>query len=272
MEDILHLPINQQQSCYIDTVLVALLYPSTSILKLIPHENRSDIVEQLHVLTMELRNQTRTSIDLTRYVSNLRNLMPYRFTLNQPQDASEFIYHLLGIIGLDKNVNSRYIQVQTCCGNIITSRVEEAGIVMYVPYWTSGQKLLTLLDSYKDDIVLDIPIIHNNHLYTNIHTITDYIPKSHLIIHLDRASRGMINHTSVTVSEEICGLRLVAVIMHNGRNINNGHYTTYFRMKNNMFVFYDDTTINRMLVYTFDQCMKQMGQSGILFFYGILDI
>ena len=76
----------------------------------------------------------------------------------------------------------------------------------------------------------------------------------------------------MTVSEEIRGLRLVAVIMHNGRNINNGHYTTYFRMKNNMFVFYDDTTINRMLVYTFDQCMKQMGQSGILFFYGILDI
>ena len=161
MEEILHLPINQQQSCYIDTVLVALLYPYTFILKLIPPGNKSEIVRQLHVLTMELRNQTCTSIDLTRYVSKFRNLMPYRFTLNQPQDASEFLYHLLGIIGLDKNVNSRYIQVKTCCGDVITSRFEEASIVMYVPYWTSEQKLITLLDSYEDDMILDTPIIYS---------------------------------------------------------------------------------------------------------------
>ena len=233
-------PTNMNNSCYIDSVLVALLMrpdPFTeyyvlnqkmegakTATKYIFGDVRSKDASMRRIIqktekaiTCGIRGEVIMSPkQITGKVNSLRKLLGAcnfhtDIGSHDQQDASDFLNMLLEVFSMNDHIGAKHIIVRASNDLlsddvapsdtvVTTSRVEDIGTVIYIDSWTSEDSSATILRTHTDEI-LDDGYVFEDEWY--IRKITDivYVPKNFFIIHIDRTLTGNKNTKPFELTE-----------------------------------------------------------------------
>lgn len=278
-------PSNENNSCFLDSVLVALFQS--------PRINEIEIEDlELHAIRAYIITEEEVSEEkklnrrcLQSHVKTLRKNMG--FDAMRQEDASEAMYRIQRMLGFDKlNITLSNVYGTNDTVNAIPSlvdlkltstREETSGVVHHIPSWTETSKISSLMSSMLDSGVLDKPYTSKEVQYSRTFTRSTLIPRFFLLVlHVDRTlTTTGINRTPVLVTRRLdaSGFRfeLRSVVLHSGKNIGGGHYTTIIFKSDNLVVFYDDTREHGIKYEDcdFETAVKKFNicEKGVLFFY-----
>lgn len=272
-------PINKHNSCFLDSVLVALLFPDSVFVNLqilqatIPsvqkafvfgsnadsdYKYRQETQKSIQQITQMLRQpQTSDSNnDITVLVQHLRHLLHQGnfaslFNNGQQQDASEFMYAVFDIFHLNNNINSRKTTISgandllgtPAVDAVITvERIESAGVVLHVPQWSKDTKINQLINT-RSDVLLETPYTaKDKQQYTRLITEVTYLPSLFFVIHIDRTLTPMKNLTPIQVTESVSTngrLFHLMSVVLHDGTMRGGHYTSLIRTTKDTYKFYN---------------------------------
>ena len=270
------LPQNHENSCYLDSVLVALLLPDTLFVNykvlwrvlakmnsgyVFSNDSSADvkyrkgiqkIVKNL-TKTMRGSNGRKNSSEL---VHELRTCLGQgnffsTFSNSDAQDASDVLSALLDVFGLTNNVNSKQVMVHGT--NDITSespkdlyitsdRTEEFGLIIHLPTWKPNSTIEDNL-SQNTDTLLDTPYQSPKGEFFRAITHVKYMINLFCVVHVDRTTLNTKNQQPFNVSAAFKHngrrFKLMAAVLHQGAHMKGGHYTTLCNLDGE-YHYYDD--------------------------------
>ncbi len=216
------LPYNHNNSCFIDSVLVALFFEKNLVLEytllhsVLRHATTSSkfifgddvasdskqrelIRKILKEFLTNLRKPKNNSSDIVAMLRS--NISKCRFSThfndNEQHDASEFLSQLFEILQLDSGINR--CQVQVYATNdllepsperliLTTSREEKIGCMFHVRDWKECDKNSLLLKTSEDSGIMSSPLklIDGREFHRTITTL-ELRPSLLFILHIDRS-------------------------------------------------------------------------------------
>ena len=242
---------NSRNSCFADAVLTALLLVPTPFVDgwmlrcTDTDEDGSGVPRTVLEIARGLRGDgTRTtSTDMVRAVATLRVALGStgryaQFGDGRQHDASEFLYALLGALGLDTGPGHRRVVVAGY-GNrggadgpgdmqrpvVTTDRVEPTGPVVHAAAWCASSPF-SLCST--EDAVLDVPCTTPRGTFARMSTTVHAMPGEFFVVHVDRSARAR-HQTPFPVAHAPAwggrSYRLVSAVLWAGRFPDSGHYT-----------------------------------------------
>jgi ubiquitin C-terminal hydrolase len=290
-------PVNQNSSCYIDSVLVCLLHsPSTVLCKLFTetssfYDGDKTLIRLLQKLCKRMSRQPERAVsnDATSIVNSIREHLTI-FTNNTcwlrgQQDASELMSTLIDMCKLD-NSNRRQVRIQgandlisTIPDELITTsnRLESASIIHHVVDWVDGvTSSTTCLKNTSDSGVLDRPYVDTvtQIPYLRLMTSTSYQPESGcFVIHIDRSlsADGTVDTRRFIIDSVVNGkYKLTGIVYHSGQ-LGHGHYTALLMHEGGTCVsYYDDArhpTIQTIPLEAVVKVNMKLERQCVLLFY-----
>ena len=298
--------INTGDSCYLDSVLFALLaIPNKFVnkyilLKKINTNKKINFLEVLQkyliYLTEEIRikNTFQVCTPFRKIIKRYQVSGMPNFSLPGQQEAGEFLIYFLNLfnsqnIAITKNVSyaTNSVSKKVKPKDLIQTNVSidtQASIVMFIDSFTLFNKrnlenhVYHFLKHREDTGILDKHNLfkHNNQLYLRKISYTQLIDTPQLILWAQRANpiTNTVLRTKIIPNRIISlankkKLRLYAVVLHLG-SISNGHYITYFRNKK-IWYLYDDISRKVSEIGNYTQLLNfypNVSTYGVLFFYG----
>ena len=295
--------INIDDSCYLDSVLFALLaIPNKFVNKYIlfkknKHSKFLVLLQQyLIYLAQEIRvkNTFNVCTPFRKIIKNYKiNGMP-NFSLPGQQEAGEFLIFFLSLFNSQNVAKTRHISYAT---NSISRKVKSKDLIETSSILDTRGSIIIFIDSFQllnkkkynnyifhflrqreDTGILDSKNLfrHKQQTYVRKISETHIIDAPHIIFWAQRVNsiNNNILRTKIIPNKKIIlgnnkKLRLYAIILHLG-NMSNGHYITYFRNKK-MWYVYDDISRNVSEIGNFVDLLQynpNASTHGVLFFYG----
>lgn len=306
------LPTNAANSCYVNSVLVALLLPTSStntfvrdhllfgVLQVQPDPSkrvfdainaRADLRDRRRVQRIlvklsrcfhngklllqdnnheEQESRQAPRYDLRRHSCNsdvdlLRGLLSTarngtNFADGNQHDAAVFLSALLGVFApsMPSGValhtvhgTNDLLSPQYAAQDLIQTSVHQdiqAGLIWRVDVWEAKQETSSLLSTREDDVLEDGFAADNGVHYLRRTSETQFFPHNMCILHIDRAAYALgddtqpPNRSPIQVNYSINGGKhvLVAAVLHDGNQINQGHYTTLVFNGDGRVLHFDD--------------------------------
>jgi hypothetical protein len=264
-------PTNNRNSCYIDSLLVALFGSSDVIIDSIFLLPRSAAIDpgSTDTVRTRFRNELCALVEgvrkpytikrvqtATKRVAGLRTILDQhrsasRFGSSAPQDSGELLMTMNGLLGADRLLHKYRVVVRgtndLLSQNhmvVTTDRIEDAGFAHTIPLY-AARRCNTTTDMLVDetDVVLDQPYGESAE-QTFIRALTRrvFVPtlQSFAII-IDRvSSNGRIDHARVPVDQDVSGRTFHAAVL-----FKSGHYTcVYLDKQTRRFMLYNDVLPN----------------------------
>jgi len=295
--------INIDDSCYLDSVLFALLaIPNKFVNKYILFKtNRHSkflmlLQKYLIYLTQEIRlkNTFQVCTPFRKIIKNYKVSGMPNFGLPGQQEAGEFLIYFLSLFNSQNVATTRHTSYAT---NSISRKVKSKDLIETSTMIDTQASIITFIDSFQlfekrrcDNHIFqflkqreDTGILDNNNLFrhkkqTYVRKIseTHVIDAPQIIFWAQRANpiTNKVLRTRIIPNKKITlgnnkKLRLYAIVLHLGY-ISNGHYITYFRNKKKWYL-YDDISRNVSEIGSFTDLLHfnpNVSTHGILFFYG----
>lgn len=298
--------INTGDSCYLDSVLFALLaIPNKFVnkyilLKKITNNKTKPFLELLQKYLIYLTEEIRIK-NTFQVCTPFRNIikkhqvsgMP-NFSLPGQQEAGEFLIYFLSLFNSQNVAVTQHTSYAT---NSISKKVKSkdliethtsidtnASIVMFIDSFTLFDKrhldnhVYHFLKHREDTGILDQNNLftHRDKKYIRKISYTQIIDAPQLILWAQRANpitntvlrTRIIPNRIISLSNKK-KLRLYSIVLHLG-NISNGHYITYFRNKK-IWYLYDDVSRHVSEIGDYTQLLNfypNVSTHGVLFFYG----
>ena len=296
--------INTGDSCYLDSVLFALLaIPNKFVNKYIlfkkinKYKSFLELLQKyLIYLTEEIRvkNTFQVCTPFRNIIKKYQVSGMPNFSLPGQQEAGEFLIYFLSLFNSQNvavtqhtsyatNSTSKKVKLKDLI-QTHTSIDKNASIVVFIDSFTLFDK--RNLDNHVYHFLKhreDTGILDENNLFT--HRDKKYIRKisynqiidaPQLILWAQRANpiTNTVLRTRIIPNRIISlinkkKLRLYSIVLHLG-NISNGHYITYFRNKK-MWYLYDDVSRHVSEIGDYTQLLNfypNVSTHGVLFFYG----
>lgn len=273
-------PLNVMNSCYIDSVLVALFYQENQLIsdRFLTSESvgpiLTDITKSMR-LTYSGKESTTTDlvIQLRKILSSRKTEFSIDVNDGKQHDASEFLAILVRCLGLDNDQNKQQLRVFGTNEILIefptdlvltTDRVDNLGIVLTIFDWTSDCQLEQVLESKDDSHLLDAPFLdkQSDTLFYRKLTQTKFMPQDVFIIHFDRTSGGKLKTESVSVPESITisgkNYTLHACVLRSGTTITGGHFTSIIKRNDTWMSYNDMFPILQPMTSSFTEIGKQV--------------
>lgn len=298
--------INTGDSCYLDSVLFALLAIPNKfmnkyiLLKKITNNKNKSFLELLQKYLIYLTEEIRIK-NTFQVCTPFRNIikkhqingMP-NFSLPGQQEAGEFLIYFLSLFNSQNVAVTQHTSYAT---NSISKKVKSKDLIETHKSIDTNASIVVFIDSFTlfdkrnlDNHVYhflkhreDTGILDQNNLFTHgdkkyIRKIsyTQIIDTPHLILWTQRANpitntvlrTRIIPNRIISLSNKK-KLRLYSIVLHLG-NISNGHYITYFRNKKTWYL-YDDVSRHVSEIGNYTQLLNfypNVSTHGVLFFYG----
>jgi len=292
------LPTNHRNSCYIDSVLVALFVENnarvtsmflTSILPITANpsqfiygrtvkedlEMRQRIQKTLIGIVTQMRHGQQNEDGIT----NLRRLLGQcrfdsNFDLGDQEDASDFLAVLCQVFNVHDHQNQQTMQVfgshdlvntPPKTATLTTESTNSMGIVHHVFDWKPGCHVKDTLSNTLDSRVEPF----SEQKFVRATTVTRFMPDSFFAVHVDRTAGGKLNRSPLFTETSIISngrtFKLMSIVMHMGGSIRSGHYVCLFFKEHKLFL-YDD--MNQSLTEsTFTA--EQIAQQCVIIFYSV---
>ncbi len=245
-EKVSGLPTGRNNSCFIDSCLVALFFHKHPFIEFLllhstlqyeervtkfvyGNDSHSDTKHRQSIqktLKRLVKNMRRPSEDSSDIVADLRLRMNEckfisRFNDNAQHDASEFLSQLFEILQVDVGVSKTNLQVfatndllEKTPQNIVltTSRLQSTGCIFGVRTWDGHTATEQLLTTSEDSGILSAPLKLLNGLeYHRTITTAEFLPSTIFILHIDR---GMHVNDNIPNRSPIC---IDVIIQANGK-------------------------------------------------------
>ena len=271
--------VNIDDSCYLDSVLFALLaIPNKFVnkyilLKKLDINNDNKFLKLLQKYLIYLTESIRVK-NIFQVCTPFRNIIKQKningmpnFGLPGQQEAGEFLIYFLSLfnsqnIAITNNISyaTNSVSKNIKSKDLIQTNVSidnNASIIIFIDSFTLFQKrdvsnhVFHFLKQKEDTGILDKENLfkYNNKKYIRKISYMNVIDAPQLIFWAQRANpiTNSVLRTPITPNRIITlgnkkKLRLYAIIVHLG-NISNGHYITYFRNKK-IWYLYDDISGN----------------------------
>jgi hypothetical protein len=245
-------------SCYIDSVLVSLLYnPSDYVIENILERDLSFIEndaqrKQLEIIRRQLNNirqalenqELDSCVDLRKSIKKYTQIKKKIDEFYKPiewmetqQDTIEFIDFLLDEFQAPEEMLTKEYR-QTNEGDIVTDREENSKIVYRIPSQyvcsideESIENLVTISMEEEDFEV-------GEETYESLEYIKELVESPMIIFHIDRNFQGKKCKANIIPSLEILGKTLQSIVVHKG-GTKGGHYIAYIRDGNCWHEFND---------------------------------
>ena len=294
-------PSNRRNSCYIDSVVVALLFNPTAFVRahLIDGNWRAAEGSRCHIagatqvvdkaVRMRIRDTIRSlarglsqeqgDTDATAEIETLRMLLgkckfTSDFASSRQQDASDVLYALLELCNLHTGVGRIEYSVvvsghATGAGKTTTYRSEPASVVtsIHSPLnSTHFARNLCQTTILRPETPYKLGGVH----YPVITTKLVYTPDGYFIAHIDRSVYGK---RQMSLEEEVRldggrVFRLHAVVMHHGVSHSSGHYTCAVRCTDDRWLHYNDLVAGgRHQVVASLEMVRGVRETAVLLFF-----
>lgn len=292
-----NLPSNQRNSCYIDSVLVALfltnnvLVTSMFLCNILPLAEKKSMF--IHGETAKDDLKMRRAIQKTLIgivkrirqgsgdadgISTLRNLLGQcrfnsNFNLGTQEDASDFLSVLCQVFNIHDNQNEQQMTVigthdllstPPKFSTLTTDLVNSTGLIHHVFSWKPGCIVQDTLVHMLDSVVE--PFSKSN--YVRAITTTLFKPNLFFIVHIDRTATGKLNRSPLFIetSLETNGhkFKLISIVLHSG-TIGGGHYICLVLQDRNLFVFDDLSQTLELSKLT----SQEIAEQCVLVFYSV---
>lgn len=298
--------INIDDSCYLDSVLFALLaIPNKFINKHILFKKINDqkyysfltlLQRYLIYLTEEIRIKKSLQVctPFRKIIKNYQMKGMPNFSLPGQQEAGEFLIYFLTLFN---SQNLATVKHTTYATNSISKKVKHKNLIVTNTHIDTQASIIIFVDSFqllnkekmvnhifhflkqKDDSgVLDSLNMfkYNNQKYVRKISEIQIIDAPQIIVWCQRVNpiTNSILRTKIVPNRKITlgnskKLKLYAIILHLG-NVSNGHYITYFRNKKSWYL-YDDISRNVSFIGNYTQLLQlnpNVFSHSVLFFYG----
>lgn len=270
------LPQNQNNSCFLDSLLMALFYnrcifldfcflnailqsEQSSTRWIFGSDSKTDLNKRKEIqkilknIVKSIRHEksnTNSFIATLRELISQCNFKALKNT-NTQQEAMECLYILTEILQLNTKFNQQTTQVFGTNDLLYaiptqqtetTNRSETCSCVLHLSEWNKDWNEFLLVTSL-DSGMLKEGFTSDGKVYQRQLTFIKYVPKnSFFIIHLDRTVKNPpnIDSNSIFLEEYLMDFNLTSIILHNGTNIHSGHYTCLIK-KESFWFLYDDT-------------------------------
>ncbi len=292
-----NIPKNENNSCFLDTLLMALFYKKNifidycflhSLLKM--EDKKSKWIYGTDT-KMDFRKRTEIRKSLVDFIKSIRhnNEPPSVFVnqlrqllaetnfksfkdVNVQQDSMECLYALVEILQLDIDFNS--IKLQVFGTNDLlhnpptelqetTNRIDKTSCIHRVLPCEVVQ-LNTRIDS---GILKDGFTSVDGQVFQRQITVATYIPSNQFfILHIDRTIKNapLIDNTSIFLQDFMFDeFELCSIGIHNGQTIHSGHYTCLIKKSN--WILYDDVKPLEMLGSLTDAITKTNANKKCVF-------
>ena len=252
------MPKNNNNSCYIDSMLVSILFRHSPTINTIIYGVLTDVPADVH--RSQLRylmnklgsniHQPCTDTSSTQVVQKIREVLSHGnfqsdFTSSEQQDASDVLMCILQVIGADKGINTMRTIVRGTYDNtginpvtfITTNRYEKVGLV-YSVSGTDVSDCKSVIDALclVSDNILSDP--YGKSCYTRAITTTKFSPSNAFIIQFNRVDAStMPLDESFRISDIV--YTLTGAVLYDG-NAQGGHYTSLVSTPSGEFFIYDD--------------------------------
>ncbi len=288
------LPQNQNNSCFLDTLLMALFFNRHIFLDFcflhailqneqsqtkwifgtnskLDLDKRKEVQKLLKKIIKSIRQE---GLKTNESISNLRELLSqcnFKALKNVSiqQEAMECLYILLEILQLNTDFNLQITQVfgtndllHAIPTDIIetTNRNENISCVCHITQWDNNDNYDNLLSTNMDSGILKEGFLSSMKLYQRQLTKIQYIPKnSFFMIHIDRTLRcaPKIDNTPLILKQTFNLFELRSVILHKGKEIHSGHYSCLLKDQKNQWCLFDDTIKNLEIFNNFDHAIEK---------------
>jgi uncharacterized UBP type Zn finger protein len=277
-------PRNQNNSCYLDSVLVALLYnPAAGVVAtVLGGPWTSDHTRTLAADDTVLRLQDTICAlarclaggaagpDPTAAVQTVRALLGQcRFATNfasrVQQDASEALYALVELRHLHTGAGTREVTI-AFDGVETTRRTEAASTVLSVHTWDAACSAAELLDQ-RSETTLETPYAVDGRLTRRLATRSVYTPAEYFVVHFDRTTSWRKRApTDDIVLPDGRAFRLHAAVLHQGASMSAGHYRAVVRHVGGGWLLYDDLAHEHPVLPGLDQ-VPRLRETVVLALY-----
>lgn len=290
-----NLPSNQNNSCFANSVLVALFFEqniattSLFLASIIQAVNRPTQIIFGQSKKDDLKYRQKIQKQIIKFVQNLRNgdkkancselltmLSKGKFLSNfadgKQHDAAEFFNALCECFGTHDNLNAMDMKVYGTNdllntppqSSVLTTDVKNTtGITHYISSWQANSSIQENMKSKTDEILKEPFSSHN---FFRVITETNFIASHIFCVHVDRTVTGELNQTALLLNNEISlnnrTFELFSAILHNG-TIDGGHYTSLIK-RNGLLYIYDDMK-QSMVKNTVN--IETVAQKAVLIFY-----
>jgi len=292
-----NLPSNSRNSCYIDSVLVALflennvLVTSMFLSNVLPLSNKpSQFVygrtskedfkmrRQIQQTLIKFVKQIRQGRGDADGVTNLRGLLGQcrfgsNFDAGAQEDASDFLAVLCQIFNVHDNQNEQKMQVMGSIDLIhtppktvmlTTDVTNSMGLVHHVFEWTPGCLINDTICHKLDSVVEEF----SEHKFVRAITVTEFKPTLFFVVHIDRTASGKLNRSPIFVETSLNTngrkFKLMSIVLHMG-NIGAGHYICLILRERKLFMFDDMRQTLTLSTFT----AEQIARHCVLVFYSV---
>lgn len=262
-------------SCYLDSVLMCILYnPSKVLYDCIFQKNLDNKIDrylrdELYNLSKYISQSGKTvNIERLRLIlSKIKN--GYTFHTSKMQDASEFLYFLFDIFDF-RTVNmetiiyfSNKIDSPPTKGVKTTHASKKISPIVKIDVFKLLEKREICLDDYtfiRSDDILDKPYTIKGKNYTKKILIDRILSSEYLVFYVDRLYKNRYIDKEVNFSLNIQKLQLKGIVLYR-----NYHYTAVLNIDNHWY-YYDDT---KSRLKKIDNILDNdyIQRNSILFFY-----
>jgi ubiquitin C-terminal hydrolase len=298
MENLI-LPSNYRNSCYLNSLLVALflepnLFITSRFLEAtIPLAQRPTQYVYGHTPEVDLQQRKEIQKTLTVIVNCLRQgsgeamnsinklrtlLGECRFGSNfddgKQHDVTDFLSALCEVFYVHDNVNQQHMQVfgshdlintPPKTAMLTTDTVNYTGIMHHVFNWTAGDLISYTLENVMDNITSQF----SEQQFNRSLTVTKFQSHCYFAFHIDRTVTGSVNRTPLLVEHSICigntKFNLLSIVLHFG-DLDGGHYVSVILRKDGKVYLYDD--LNTYLTVS-TLTIEEISRYSVLVFYGI---
>jgi ubiquitin C-terminal hydrolase len=299
--------INYSNSCYMDSVLIALFATENYFVKKLILKNNlvernvSNTVCYKNDPSLDLKMRNKIKIELIKiykrihyykYINNedededdstcssLRYLLGScengkRYFTDEQQDVDEFLRFLLSIFDVDVATTHTiiYYKNNDIDKKLITNKINNNDtIIIPIEYKDLFNKKINFEDNINKielDVEHDELIKYNNKTYLYKDSIYKYIDSPYLIFTIPRKQLNYIVNTPVNLNRYLDNkYLLISIVIFNG-TIHNGHYTTYF-LSNGRWYYYDDIYNNINLIGNYEQLLISQPSpitNGVQYYY-----
>lgn len=291
------LPTNSRNSCYIDSVLVALfamnnvLVTSMFLANVLPLSDKPSqfiygktgkedlkMRRQIQKTLIGIVKQFRQSYDDAGGIKNLRTLLGQcrfdsNFNAGAQEDASDFLAVLCQVFNIHDHQNEQTMQVfgshdlvntPPKTTTLTTNLTNSMGIVHHVFEWESGCLIKDTISHTLDSIVEPF----SEQKFVRAITLTKFKPNFFFAVHIDRTATGKLNRSPIFIETSIHtngrNFKLISIVLHIGC-IGSGHYVCLI-FRDRKLLLYDDLR-QTLILSTFTA--QYIAQHCVLIFYSI---
>jgi len=295
---------NRRNSCYIDSVLVALFHDKNNklvtsmflekIFSLCKKQSQfvygttdeQDLKMRQHIqkTLIKIVKQIRGGYcdgDVNE-VSNLRTLLGKcrfltKFDAGAQEDASDFMAVLCQVFNVHDKQNEQQMQVMGTHDlvntppenmTLTTDVNNDIGLMYHVFDWKPGCFIHNTLVSHKLDSGRVEPF--SKHHYVRAITTTEFKPKLFFVVHVDRTTTGIHTNRSRIFVDSLINInkrkfKLLSIVLHIGSTIKGGHYISLILSDGIWFVFDDTQQSLKVSKYT----KYEIAEKCVLVFYSV---